>query len=318
MAIQIESTLVALLKQNNLTPNGPVPLIFRETDFVNALRANGRVQDSGGASPFTWNVITVANTSAEVFVEGQAPPGGGSQTYQTASLTPFGVRAVYGMSRGAMINDEKRGYLGNALTVEQDGAMADMLFQLEAQLMGSTQDRGVASIIDSTGTYASLAQGTHAIWASRETALGGVLTIDALQTMLEDMTNGTVVVGRNARPTHWLLPHNQISNYLATIGTAAAAASNIFRAQLGQNDFGMGLARGGIGYDGIPFVDCRSMTTTEIYLVDLMDMALIAHGDVEENEIVGNPQMRQWEISSRWCLQVKSRNKHGKLTGVTA
>lgn len=320
MGISTQTTLTPLLKQNNTTPNGPIDLLFREVDFLNVLRESGRVEDSQGAEPLTWNVTTAGNGSAEVFAEGAAPPVAGNETQTTASLSTFAVRTVYGLTRGAQINNEKRGYLGNAQEIESLGAEKALFKKIEDELMGSTADRGIASIIDATGTYAGLSQGTYSIWASNETNVGGALTLAVLQTLVEDMTNGTVGgIARGATPTHFLMPQNQISNYLALFGPSAGASS-LVRMMPGHTDAGSGLGKGRYDYDAgaITIARCRSMTTTEIYLVDIMDMMLIQHGPLEEKEIVGNPQNIQFEVSSRHFFQVKSRNKHGKLTGVTA
>lgn len=316
MAGQALSTLTALLREN-VAP-GVNDLLFRQTDLLNFLRANGRVSDGVGPAPFSWNVVTSANSSTEVFTEGQAPPAAGSQTFVRTSLNPFYVRGVCGRTGHVRDNQARGGYYADPLAVEQMLLEADVMKKLEDTLVGSTQDQGLAAIIDATGTYANLAQGTYASWASEENAVSGALTLTALQTLYEEMTLGSVSsVPRAATPTHWLMPVEQFNNYVNLAGPNAS--TSLYR-------FGPGQTPDFTGYggamlptcSGLPLVQVRTLTNTEVYLVDVTDIELLVHRDLRLDPIVGNPENEQWQLSFAVALKVARRNKHGKMTGVTA
>ncbi len=69
---------------------------------------------------------------------------------------------------------------------------------------------------------------------------------------------------------------------------------------------------------GLPIVRVRGIATTEAYLVDVRDMSLQIHRDMEVAPILGNPEIEQFQISIAMYMIVERRNQHGKLTGVTA
>jgi len=294
--------------------------MFRKADFLNLLRARGCVRDGVGGSPYKWNVLTAANSSTEVFAEGQAPPVAGRQTNSQASVSAFYVRGTCGISGHVRDNIRKGGfYPGNdPLDIERMLLEADVLKKVDDELCGSTADRGIASCIDSTGTYAGLAQSSVAVWASEENGSIGILGLDDMQDLYEEMTSATVSsVPRDASPTDWVMPVNQITNYVNTIGAAASSGST-FTHGPGQNvDFGQ---TGAIGkfFNQIPIQRVRGITSTEIYLLDLTGWELLIHRDLELAPIVGNVEMDQLQLSVAFALKIRERNKHGKMTGVTA
>lgn len=317
MAGHIISSLSALARPN--VQGGPADLLFRDTDLLNLLRANGCVKDGMGPSPFKWNVVTAANSSVEVFVEGQAMPLQGRQTYVQASVDAFYVRGVAGTTGHVMDNLAKGGFYDDPTSIERLLVESDIFKKIEDELCGSTQDRGIAAVIDATGTYAGLAQGTYAVWASEENGSIGTLGVDDLQDLYEELTSASVGgVARGSTPTHVLLPVNQLTNYANTIG-AGASSGGVFRAPMGQRvDFGQTRIGGGQAFNEMPLAVVRGMTTTELYMVDITDIELLVHRDLTVAPIVGNPEETKFAVSCAMALKVKRRNKHGKLTGITA
>lgn len=316
MAGQTTSALSALLREN-VAP-GTSDLLFRSTPLLNFIRANGGVVDGVGAAPFSWNIVTAANTSVETFTEGQAPPAAGSQTYARTSLQPVYVRVVLGNTGHVRDNARKGGYYEDPLNFERMMAEFDVMKKLEDTLVGSTQDQGIAAIIDSTGTYANLSQGSYSMWASEENTGVGALTATAMQLLYEEMSLGTNGgVPRDASPTHWLVPTEQKNNYVNLIGPNAA--SPLYRYGPGQSPDALGYGDvTGPTAAGLPLVEIKTLTNTEIYLVDATDIELLVHRDLELAPIVGNPEMDQYQLSFAVAFKVKRRNKHGKMTGVTA
>ncbi len=324
MSGQSTSSLSALLKPN--VKPALVDLLYRETDFINFMRSQGRIFDSVGSAPMLWNVITAVNASTEVFTEGQAPPQAGKQTYAQASILPFYFRGVFGKTGHVRDNEKKGGYYVAPSIGEAELAKSDVFKAGEDQLCGSTADRGFSTAIDSTGTYATLSASTTTVWASQEDGSIGVLGASAMNTLYTELTSASVSsVARGANPTHWLMPANQIQNYGAIVGPTATSGS-LWRMNAGTGyDAGLpgSIPVGGsqltsLTHMGLPIVRVRGITTTEAYLVDVTDMSLQIHRDMEVAPILGNTEIEQFQISMALYMIVEKRNKHGKLTGVTA
>lgn len=316
MAGSTTSTLANLARPN--VSSQVVDLLFRKTDLFDLLRASGRVNPGIGASPYKWNVVTSANGSAEVFTEGQAPSLVGRQTTAQASLDAFYARATWGITGHVADNAGRDGFYTDPSAFEAMLAESDLFKKIEDELVGSTQDRGIAAVIDATGTYAGLAQGTYSVWASEENGSVGTLGIDDFEDLYEELTSASVSsVPRGASPTHILTTPNQITNYVRSIGPAASSGGT-FRIQPGMG-FDAGFTRPGMSsFNGLPIVPVRGMTNTELYMIDVTDVELLIHRDLRVDEIVGNPEERKFALSTALALKVAHRNWHGKLTGITA
>ena len=145
---------------------------------------------------------------------------------------------------------------------ELDNAVKDLYVLLESSLLGSTQDRGIGSIIDSTGTYAGLAQGTYSAWASAETAVSGAMTAAVMQDAHETLRAAPY----NSMASAILLPPNQVTNYTAVMGPAASstpARMTIPTDGATPHDFGM--LRVPPQFNGIPLISVNGITATEVY-----------------------------------------------------
>jgi hypothetical protein len=316
MAGQDTTALANLLRPN--VQGSAIDLLYRETDCLNLLRARGCVRDGVGGSPYKWNALSSANGSAETFSEGQAPGVPGRQTIIQASVAAFMARVMIGETGHARDNRMKGAFYEDPFAMEVQKGTADLLKLVEDELCGSTADRGIAGIVDSTGTYAGLSQGTYSIWASEENGSINTLGLDDMQDLYEELTSASVGgVARGASPTDWLMPINQITNYTNTIG-AGASAGGTFRLAPGMPiDFGQ-TAPGTQSFNGIPIRMVRGITSTEIYLVDLMGWELLIQRDLQTDPVPGNPEMSSWQLSAGFAVKVGARNKHGKMTGVSA
>jgi len=322
MAQLVNSGISSSLVRPNVVGSA-ADLPFRDTALLNALRERGRVSQSGGSSPIVWNLITAANTATEVYVEAQALPVAGRQTYAQASLAVFYTRAVAGHS--GHVNDQvrNRGTYEDVLAIEIQKATADMFDLVEQTLWNATQDQGLASIIDSSGTYAGINSATTTIWASRETAVGGAHSITMLEDLYEDLINSTSgSVARGARPSIIFTAPNQVTNHVRTTG--ASATTSLIRfvpPSMSGQKFDMGnmvTPQGGVSWNGIPIVATPRTTTTELYMMELEDIELVVHRDVTVEKMGKTNDDETTVVSFACALKVTSRNKHGKLTGVTA
>lgn len=296
-------------------------LAFRKADYVEFLTREGRVKDGLGGSPYLWNVVSAVNASAETYSEGQAPPTAGQQTYKQASLSHVRVRAVYGFTKDVQVNAAKGGFYANQdpTSVERVLGESDVMYLLEQTLLGSNATAGIAAAVDNSGAYATLNASTTTQWASEENGSIGALTIAAMQTLYTEMisASGGSSVPRGAKPTHWLMPPNQMNNLIA-LGDGRATTGSVVR-QVNAQGMDLGYFKPDmLAFNGLPVVKIPNITTTETYLVDVKDITLIVHKDIEVEEIVGNPETRQFQVSFWVAHKFAHRNWHGKMTGITA
>jgi hypothetical protein len=273
------------------------------------------VIDAPGSQPFKWNVIDAANAQAAVFTEGQSLSTFGNQGYVQASQPAFYVRAAGGESGHMRDNRVKGGTYEDVRSLEIAKATSDMWKIMEDQLCGSTADVGIASIIDSGTTYAGIAPGSYTSWVSVETALGGALTVTALQDLYETLRASPY----GATPTHVLMPQNQVTNYVNVAG-APGSANSAFRIQPGVQGgaFDAGVVIPMATFNGLPIVPIRGLATTEVYMVDVSKLDLLIHRQPEVREIAKTNDDDLFMVSVAGCLRASRRKSFGKLTGVTA
>lgn len=311
------STLGALVRENVET--GARDLMFRKTDLLQAIaRFGGSFVSSNGAAPFKWVIVTGVNGSAGTFVEGQAPAAPGSQTLQRASIDVFGVEADWSMTGHAADNATKGGYYDDAPGLEELLAKADLMKKVEDILCGSTQDQGIASIVDKDDTYAGLAPGSVAQWASYESAVGGALTMSAIDDMYEALTSASSSgVARGAMPNVLLANPKQIKKYSQLAGVAGAANNSVLVSPDGSKGLDLAFKWAAASYQGIPLVQVRTLANSELYMLDMTDFTVIEHRAPKVDLVSLNPELMQWRVSTTMCLKVEKRSQHGKLTGLS-
>jgi hypothetical protein len=305
----------SLVKEN--VQGSTIDTVFRRTDLLDFLRGKGKLTTFGGANPVQWNIVSAANTSSEVFVEGQAPAIAGKQTYQRASLAPFYVRTV-GRTSGHIKDQVKAGGVYTDPVQDAiDKAIADTFKLVDDTLCGTTQDRGIQSIIDADDTYAGLAPGSVTSWAAKETGSAGTLGVDDI----EDLAEALALAPYLANPTDILCCHNQITNYTRTIGPSAS--TSLFRFGPGQK-FDAGVLggdylQGGVSWNGIPFTGINGLTNTVLLMLDMNSgVNLAVHRDILVEPYGKSSDDDEFQVTFACALKVDKRNAHGKLTGITA
>ncbi len=311
------STLGALVKEN--VESGARDLMFRKTDLLQAIsRFGGSFISSTGSAPFKWVVVTGVNSSAGTFVEGQAPAAPGSQTYQRASLDVFGVEADWTMTGHSADNAAKSGYYDDAPGLEELLAKSDAMKKVEDLLCGSVQDQGIASIIDKDDTYAGIAPGSVAQWASVETAVGGALTMSSIDDLYEALTSASSSgVARGAMPNCILVNPKQLKKYSQLAGVAGAANNSVLVSPDGTKGLDLAFRWAAASYQGIPLVQVRTLANSELYMLDMTDFTVIEHRAPRVDLVSTNPELMQWRVSTTLCLKVEKRSQHGKLTGLS-
>jgi hypothetical protein len=311
------STLGALIAEN--VASGARDLMFRKTDLLQTISAyGGRMESSNGSAPFKWVVVTGINASAGTFVEGQAPGVPGAQTFTKASLDVFGVEANWTMTGHSADNAAKNGYVDDAPGLEEVLGKADFAKKVEDLICGSTADQGIASIVDAGDTYAGIAPGSVAQWASVETAVGGALTMSSIDDLYEALTSASSSgVARGAMPNVILAHPKQIKKYSQLAGVAGAANNSVLVSPDGSKGLDLAFKWAAASYQGIPLVQIRTLANSELYMLDMTDFALIEHRAPRVDVVSTNPELMQWRVSSTMALKVEKRSQHGKLTGLT-
>lgn len=302
-----------LLRPNDKGP--AIDLQFRDTDFLRWLIANGLVVDNAGGAPHTWNLETSDGVTAESFVEGQALAIAGTPVYKQASLLARYERAVQ------KVTGHVRDQIGRGGTYEDvraraiEAATMKLMSTSEASLLGSTQDVGIASIIDAVDTYAGLLPATVTEWASLETAVGGALTAGVLDIMYRTLTDSP----RGASPEVIMSGLRQRELYSRIVGSAAG---NGFqqnpRAERGlAYDLGI-VGTAPVSFNGIPWVPIRLMTASELYMLDVSSgIELRMQRALEVETLAKTDDDERIMVSHAWLLKVANRRKQGKLTGLS-
>ena len=314
MSTNLSST--SALIRPNIAP-GSTDLIFAATDLINFLRSKGLMVANDGGIPVKWQVGDGDNGSAEVFVESQGLPVAGNPTYSQASIAAAKyLRAVAKVTGHVRDQIARGGFVLNAADDALANAIKVLMDLMESTLAGTATDCSIGNAIDSTGTYAGLAAATVTEWASYESAVGGVLTRAALSGMHRDLIDAP----RGANPDAILCDLNQVENYVNIVDAASSSfARTNPRAEFGQ-PYDLGVTKTArVSYQGIEFVPVRSITTTELYMVDIASgFRVLMQRDLEVKKLGETDDDDRSQISLGYVLQVKNRRKHGKLTGVTA
>jgi hypothetical protein len=309
---QTNAALAGIGIRENVNPGVPIDLVSRPTDLYNLLLSQGLVVPSGGAQPYEWNVQSATTDNAEIFVENQAMGANNRRTLARAVLAPWYVRAGAAVTGHVMDQVARGGTWENLMEAEVANAIKDLYNKIETTLLGSTQDRGIASIVDAADTYAGLAPGSYAAWASLETAVSGALTA----AVMHDTYEALITTPYNASPSVILCAANQITNYVSIMGNSSSY-SRMNLPMTGAVD--LGLLRSAPTYNGIPLVTIRQMTTTEMYWLDLSSgVELVVHRDLKVEPVAKVNDNTEVVASTALALKVANRRRHAKLTGVTA
>jgi hypothetical protein len=305
----------ALIRPNQ-PDGGPVDLLYRKTDLIDFFRSQGRIRPWQGAPTKQWALTYSGNGSAELFVEHQALPGAGKRSFATASISPWYARAVAAVTGHLVDAIAKGGTYEDLLEGELKDATKALLYLMEQTLAGSASNKGIFNYIDAADVNQGLDPATVTLWASLETAIGGVLDVADMQDFYISMTGS----GRGADPSVIVANTNQMRNYGNIQGPAAAGS--IYRGTLpGESGkpYDLGVMHKGMGFNAVPFAPVRSITNSEILWLDLVndDPAVYMMRDFKTEELGKRNDNTEFMISVGLALQVPNRRMHGKMTGIT-
>ena len=317
MGLENSNISGSLVQPNIQSPH--VNLVFRETDFTRLLTERGRIMPLKGSYPLKWNLNTVGIT-AVLFDSSTPIPATQNQTSQQASLSPFGVMAAIGVSGEVRDQVNNGGTSEDAVKLELDKGKQDCALLIESTLLGSAQDKGIASIVDDSDTYAGLAPGSVTQWKSQENTSTGTLTLSAFQTLYRQLFSSP----RAASPDVILADITQVMNYVNLQGPSATTglvAKRELTAGGGPWDMGVFTIEQMPSFSGIPFRAIRGLTVSEIYMLDMGknpdDFCLIQVRDFTVEPTAKLNDGNQWVMTWRGMLKVKNRRRQGKMTGVS-
>lgn len=289
-------------------------LVFRNTDLLNWFEQGGRVKKNDGGAPYIWNILTSTTATAEIYVESQGLPVPGQPAYSQASVPAVYFRALTANTGHARDQVARKGVYADPIQTAIDDALKTLRTLIDNTLAGSVANRGLASIVDSGDLYGGLDPAVVTQWASLETAVGGALTIAVLNTMYRTLTDSP----RGATPDVILANINQLLNYGNLFGFASSNARSQPRQDMGK-PYDLGIMKEAMSFNGAPFVGIRSLTNTELYMLDAESGIELR----EQRELLVEPLPKtndddKMMMSRALVPVVRNRRKQGKLTGVTA
>lgn len=268
----------------------------------------------------------LGNSSAEIFTEAGAIAAAGQQTWLTASLAYIAFRVHVQVSGFAMDDvTGLGGYLDQSqygaaqLLGEEPGAMADLFNLINDTNVGSTSN-GVLAANDSganTPTYAGYNKTVLTDLASQLTAVGGVLTIAAMDNMIEALSDNPI----GARPDAIFMPWNQATNYSNLVGPGAATSLVRYIAPEagGSARLDAGFNAQLLQHGDIPIYAVPVMTDTVILFHRMQYWHVVTHRPIQRKILPNDADIAAREqLSTRLTLVCKSTRRQGKLTGVTA
>lgn len=305
----------ALIRPNQ-EAGGPTDLTFRKTDFLDFLRETGRIRPWSGAPNMEWPLTYSGNGSAELFSENQAMPTPGKRTFTKANVRPWYARATAALTGHLLDAIQKGGTYEDLMQGELGDCLKALMYLVETTLVGSAQDKGLANYIDAGDTNQGIDPAVITLWASLETAIGGALDAADMQDFLLALTQSP----RGADPSVILANLNQMRNY-GNIQAPGIAAGSVLRGTLpGESGkpYDIGVMKNGMDFNGIPFRGIRTLSTSEMYWLDLVndDPAVYMMRDVKTEKLGKRNDNEEYVISLGLALKVPNRRLHGKMTGI--
>ena len=115
-----------------------------------------------------------------------------------------------------------------------------------------------------------------------------------------------------------LLNINQMLNYGNLFGFASSSARALPRQDMGK-PYDLGIMKETMSFNGAAFVGCRSLTNTELYMLDAESGIELREQRALTVEPLAKVNDDNTLMASRALIPVvRNRRKQGKLTGLTA
>lgn len=277
--------------------------------FVEAVYRNNQLlgyfpapEPAVGDTNVRWKVNSAGQTP-EIFVEGQAQPVAGTQSYQNAAVAWNYYRAMLqttGHARDAL----KSAWIA---AVEEDMRLLvqDIIDLITTTTMSGTN--GLETMVDGGTTYAGIARGSAAYWESTETAVSGILATSDLYDIDEAIRDND----KGGKPSLILLPWNQNTNIYQLAGAP-------FVQTAGPSDKAVGMLNQ--TFNGSKILPLGDWTNTVIMFLDMSagKWRHVVIRDFQVKEMAPSADSDIMQVSTGRILINKNPKFDGKLTDVTA
>lgn len=284
-------------------------LVLRKTPLIATFNQLGRMFQAQGSAPFKWPVYTAANASAGLHTEGESISTFGNQTSSEASLPVVAFKATAELTGHQRANLRAGGLYNNAWQEELDKAQADLYKYAEDAFCGSSTNVGLQSIVDSAGAYAGINASSVSAWASTEQAVVSGAIYTAMNTaeaaLMPYASNADLVLF--AHPT---------AIRLFQADAAASGSASVVSAP-GGGPIDLGRFPGSATFNGHPVIPVPSLPTSEIYFIDMSDASIEVLQDAEPRPLGATNNDDKVLLTMFAALKIKTRNKHGKVTGIS-
>lgn len=275
------------------------------------------IVDQAGDVP-RW-VAHYAGQTGEEFSEGAAAPAAGNQSYldATGAWRYFRVIVqVTGHAQDRLRSGNAVSGFGPALAEEMSRGQRDLVHLVTTSLL-DTSAGGIQGIVDNSGTVYGIDRSTYTWWQSVETAVGGALTLNNLQTLSTDIRNQP----RRGKPDLLIAAPNQLQNYINLVTNGTNTLASIVRAAPASQTIGnldIGYAPTAVAFQGAPIVEMPNLTNTVWLMLDSRWWQIKRIRDIQVKPLSNVGDEDTYQISTALNLCCRNPYLQGKLTGVTA
>lgn len=191
-----------------------------------------------------------------------------------------------------------------------------MLYLAESDLLGSTDNLGLSSVNDDTTSYGGVNPGTYTVWANKTSTSVGNQTAATLA----DHYEASSAAPYNSRPTHILMPPNQITNYTSIMGPVASSTPTrlVLPGDGPVRAYDIGIRPEVTGYNGIPVRQINNLTTTETHWLDMNQYLLAVQRDASYKALPDQADDAVGQVSMALIVVNLNRRAHSKQEGITA
>lgn len=304
------SNLTGLL--NQVTPQLSIDAVEAKRWFMDFFPRRTQLGDTA----VRWKVRTTGNTGVENFVEGQALPTPGAQTYTAASEAWGANRAHIRISRFAL-EDERdvsviTGIMARELADGEKDLVNDMADDVFSGAGTGGAPNGLTTLVDSAGTHHGIDKGVITAWASYEAAVAGIVLAD-LDTAIDNLITPARTPNPGG-PTTVLLDETEFrvvgnlmdANERHVVSQADARAEGGLAFRLGYT---------ALFYDNLQIVRAPGFPADTVLLIDQRDWEIVMHRDFLLDPFQLDADEVFSVLSTRWALKCNHLGRQGKLTG---
>jgi hypothetical protein len=293
--------------------------VYRNNEFMGLFET---VQWMGG-STFPTKHQYAGNTSFTTYVEGDAPPAPGSQSYITASWPEthyHGAVQITGHAMDYTRNGSSGAVFFDVIARELEDGLKDGVDKVTVDMLGSgtTAPIGIQGIVDEDGTIAGLARATYTWFKAVETA-GGTTTvaISDLDILQQDISD-SVLAGSPGKPDLILCSYKQERIMHGIAGFNPGLTNSAVRKDASTVGGNFGNAPGRLSYSGMPIHPMRDLTDSVILMLTRNTIKIAQCRPWTVDQLAKTDDTSKVYITAAFGLVCTAPRKNGKITTLTA